>query len=107
MKDIVFCTMITENYKNSKVEFDLFYKSFTTFNPGAELVVSEDSDIKRIFEKNPSASFTNWKTSLAKELYKEYKTVDKLFKEINSIDRHPNITIKITAPSKIIFNNEN
>lgn len=37
---------------------------------------------------------------------KEYKTVDKLFREINSIDRHPNITIKITAPSKIIFNNE-
>ena len=33
---------------------------------------------------------------------KEYKSVDKLFNEINIVDRRPNITMKITAPSKII-----
>lgn len=32
---------------------------------------------------------------------KEYKTTEKLFKEIISVDRTPNITIKITAPSEI------
>ena len=34
---------------------------------------------------------------------KEYKSVDKLFYEIIRADRSPNITIKITAPSKIII----
>jgi hypothetical protein len=32
---------------------------------------------------------------------KEYKNTEKLFKEIISVDRTPNITIKITAPSEI------
>jgi hypothetical protein len=75
MKDIVFCSMITENYKNTKIEYDLFYKSFKKFNSGAELVIFEDEDMKRIFNKNSHASFTNWKTSLAKELYNDYKIV--------------------------------
>jgi len=34
---------------------------------------------------------------------KEYKSVDKLFNEIIRADRSPNITIKITAPTKIII----
>lgn len=75
MKDIIFCSMITEDYKNSKVEFDLFYKSFIKFNPGIKLEIFEDNDIKKIFNKNSHANFTNWKTSLAKELYNDYKYV--------------------------------
>lgn len=75
MKDIVFCSMVTNDYKNTRVEYDLFYNSFKKFNPGSELVIFEDSEIKRIFDKNPKASFTNWKTSLAKEFYSDYRTV--------------------------------
>lgn len=75
MKDIVFCTFITNNYKNTKVEFDLFYKSFKFFNSGVELVVFEDLDVKKIFSKDASTSSINWKCALAKELYNDYRIV--------------------------------
>lgn len=75
MKDIVFCTFITNDYKNSKVEFDLFYKSFKYFNPNLDLKVFEDEDIKKIFSKNTQSSKINWKCALAKELYNEYERV--------------------------------
>lgn len=75
MKDVVFCTFITQDYKDSKIEFDLFYKSFKAFHPEAELVVFEDEDIKKIKSENNYFSFINWKSSLAKKFYNDYKTV--------------------------------
>ena len=75
MKKIVFTTFITSDYKNKKVEFDLFYKSFVKFNPDVELIVNEDLDVKRIFSKSKNTSMINWKCALAKELYNDYERV--------------------------------
>lgn len=69
---IAFFTWITDNYRNSNIDFDGFYKSFKYFHPDIDLIVFDNSVIGPLFQSKPWLKGINCKASFAKLLYKDY-----------------------------------
>lgn len=83
----VFFTWITDNYRNSNIDFDSFYKSFKYFHNDIDLVVFNDKDINSLKTKKPWISNTNCKASFAQLLYKDYDLVVNIDSDFYFFDR--------------------
>lgn len=82
-----FFTWITDNYRNTNIDFDSFWKSFKYFHPDIELIIFDTQAIKTLFTKKPWLSNTNCKASLAKELYNDYDLLINIDSDFYFFDR--------------------
>ena len=72
---ICFFTWITDNYKNTIVDFDNFYKSFKYFHPDIDLIIFGQKEIDALFNEKKWLYSDNCKASFAKLLYNDYDLV--------------------------------
>lgn len=84
---IAFFTWITNNYRNSNIDFDSFYKSFKYFHPDIELIVFDDETIFPLFKQKPWLNSTNCKASFAKLLYNDYDLLVNIDSDFYFFDR--------------------
>ena len=84
---IVFFTWLTNNFRDTIIDYQGFYKSFKYFHPDIDLVVFEDASIRDLFGKKPWLNFMNCKASFAKLLYNEYDIVVNLDSDFYFFDR--------------------
>lgn len=70
----VFYTIISDSHYHG-CRTDDFIRSFKKFHPDVDLVVFGQSEINRLFSRNPNLNFYNAKASFAKELYNDYDLV--------------------------------
>ena len=83
----VFFTWITDDFKNTIIDFDGFYKSFKYFHPDVDLVVFDDVDIKNLYAEKPWLYSDNCKGSFAKLLYNDYDLVVNIDSDFYFFDR--------------------
>lgn len=83
----VFFTWITDNYKNTNIDFDSFYKSFKYFHPDIDLVVFDSLAVSQLFTHKPWLNNTNCKASFAKLLYNDYDLVVNIDSDFYFFDR--------------------
>jgi hypothetical protein len=86
-KSIVFFTWITDDYKNSIVDFDNFYKSFKYFHPDIDLKVFGQDEINKLFNEKKWLYSDNCKASFAKLLYNDYDLVVNIDSDFYIFDR--------------------
>ncbi len=67
---IAFFTFITDNYRNTNIDFQSFWKSFKYFHPEIDLIVFEQPTIEKLFNEKPWLNSTNCKASFAKLILK-------------------------------------
>lgn len=67
-----FYTWITDSHKDTKIDFNSFYKSFKYFHRDIDLIVFEQPTIDKLFSQNLWLNSTNCKASFAKLIYKDY-----------------------------------
>ena len=82
-----FYTWITENVKNTNIDFDGFYKSFRYFHPDIDLIVFEQSGIEQLFYRKPWLNFANCRASFAKLLYNDYDLLVSIDSDFYFFDR--------------------
>lgn len=83
----MFFTWITDNYKNTIIDFDNFYNSFKYFHPDIDLIVFGQNEIDKLFEEKPWLYSDNCKASFAKLLYNDYDLVVNIDSDFYIFDR--------------------
>lgn len=82
-----FFTWITDNYKNTNIDFDSFWKSFKYFHPDIDLIIFDSAAVRSLFNKKPWLNNTNCKASFAKELYNDYDLLVNIDSDFYFFDR--------------------
>lgn len=83
----VFFTWITDNYRNTNIDFDSFYKSFKYFHPDIDLIIFDSKIISQLFQYKPWLKNTNCKASFARLLYNDYDLVVNVDADFYFFDR--------------------
>jgi len=84
---IAFYTWITDNYRNTNIDFDSFYKSFKYFHPDIDMIVFDSQTINTLFSQKPWLNNTNCKASFAKLLYNDYDLLVNIDSDFYFFDR--------------------
>jgi hypothetical protein len=87
MPKIVFFTWITDNYKDTIIDFTNFEKSFKKFHPDIPLKVFNQLEINELFKEKPWLYSDNCKASFAKLLYNDYDIVVNIDSDFYFFDR--------------------
>jgi hypothetical protein len=83
----VFFTILSDDYKDTIIDFQGFYKSFKHFHPDIDMVVFDTKNIKKLFSKKRWLNFMNSKPSFAKLLYNDYDLVVNVDADFYFFDR--------------------
>ena len=84
---VCFYTWITDNYKNTIIDFDNFYKSFKRFHPDIDLKIFGQDEVDKLFAEKPWLYSDNCKASFAKLLYNDYDLVVNIDSDFYIFDR--------------------
>ena len=84
---ICFYTWLTDDFKDSVIDYQGFIKSFKYFHPDIDLYVFTDEIINRLFSEKPWLNQFNCKASFAKLLYNDYDLVVNLDCDFYFFDR--------------------
>jgi hypothetical protein len=82
-----FYAWLTDDFKNTIIDFDNFEKSFKHFHSDIDLVVFDTADIKKLFSEKPWLNHCNCKASFAKLLYNDYDLVVNVDADFYFFDR--------------------
>jgi hypothetical protein len=88
-----FFTWITNNYRDTNIDFQSFSKSFKYFHPEVDLIIFDDSVIKPLFQSKPWLTTTNCKASFAKLIYDKYDLLINVDSDFYFFDRCDEILI--------------
>ena len=83
----VFFTWITNDFKDTIVDYRSFYKSFKYFHPDIDLIVFDDEKIKEVFGSESWLCPVNCKAAFAKRLYDDYDLVVNVDADFYFFDR--------------------
>lgn len=83
----VFFTWITDDFRDTIIDFQGFSKSFKHFHPDIDLVVYDDAAIRKLFSEKPWLNQYNCKASFAKLLYNDYDLVVNVDSDFYFFDR--------------------
>ena len=83
----VFFAWITEDFKDTVVDFKGFYKSFKHFHPDIDLKIYTDDDIAKVFGSEPWIMHSTCKAAFAKKLYEQYDLVVNVDADFYFFDR--------------------
>ena len=84
---ICFFTWLTDNFKDSVIDYQGFVKSFKHFHPDIDLYVFSDECVNKLFAEKPWLNQFNCKASFAKLLYNDYDLVVNLDCDFYFFDR--------------------
>jgi len=84
---IVFYTILSDDFKDTIIDYQGFYNSFKKFHPDIDLVVFGDKEINKLFAEKTWLNFCNCKASFAKLLYNDYDLVVNIDADFYFFDR--------------------
>jgi len=84
---IAFYTLITNDFKYGKIDYNSFINSFKYFHPDIDLIVFEDDIIKKTFQENSWLTYENCKPTFAKLLYNDYDLLVNIDSDFYFFDR--------------------
>ena len=83
----VFFTWLSDDFRDTIIDYQGFAKSFKYFHPDVDLVVFDDVAIKKLFAEKPWLNKFNCKASFAKLLYNDYDLVVNVDSDFYFFDR--------------------
>jgi len=83
----VFYAILSDDFKDTVVDYQGFYKSFKRFHPDIDLVVFGNNEINKLFSEKTWLNFCNCKASFAKLLYNDYDLVVNVDADFYFFDR--------------------
>jgi len=82
-----FYTWMTDDFKNGKIDFNSFTRSFKHFHPDVDLIIFDDSVIRKLFSNKPWLTSENCKPSFAKLIYNDYDLLVNIDSDFYFFDR--------------------
>lgn len=82
-----FFTWISNDYRDSIIDFTGFYRSFKRFHPDIDLIVFDDTSIGRVFDSEEWINACTCKAAFAKLLYNEYDLLVNVDSDFYFFDR--------------------
>lgn len=83
----VFFAWLTDDFKDTIIDFTGFEKSFKHFHPDIDLKIFNSAEVKELFARKPWLNYCNCKASFAKELYNDYDLVVNVDADFYFFDR--------------------
>jgi len=83
----VFYTWLSDDFRDTIIDYQGFSKSFKRFHPDIDLVVFDDAQIKKLWAEKPWLNRFNCKASFAKLLYNDYDLVVNVDSDFYFFDR--------------------
>lgn len=101
----VFFTWITDDFKDTIVDFQGFYRSFKYFHPDVDLKVYTDAEVKQVFGSESWIMHSTCKAAFAKKLYDQYDLVVNVDADFYFFDRcHEILTADYDVAASSNFN---
>lgn len=83
----VFFAWLSNNFRDTIIDFQGFYKSFIKFHPDIDLVIFDDPVISKVFGSEPWINSCTCKSAFAKLLYNDYDLVVNVDADFYFFDR--------------------
>ncbi len=90
---IVFFSILSDDFKDTVIDYQGFYRSFKYFHPDIDLVTFGSAEIQRLFAEKTWLNFCNCKASFAKLLYNDYDLVVNVDADFYFFDRCEEILV--------------
>ena len=83
----VFYAILSDDFRDSIIDYTGFYRSFKCFHPDIDLVTFGTTEIQKLFNEKPWLNYCNCKASFAKLLYNDYDLVVNVDADFYFFDR--------------------
>lgn len=83
----VFFTILSDDFRDTIIDYQGFSHSFKFFHPDIDLVVFGTAEIQKLFAEKPWLNYCNCKASFAKLLYNDYDLVVNVDADFYFFDR--------------------